>query len=213
MDTTGSSEDDVYGPVKRMGKFKETKRTEGVSTSDLILRIIKDYNEYVLRNLSRGYSREDLGLSLLKEKRIRATRAMRELSARMKQQRTEVADRIKQRITLPTEVGKNVQGFATSLESLVEKLMNGEIGNDLMDNMDKLVTGFISSFERNYQKLEKVIKTTLERNLVQSMIVQTPKRKRNGGGGDGEEGAVESKRRREAKVVGNGIAMKTRSKA
>jgi choline-phosphate cytidylyltransferase len=31
----------VYGFVKKLGKFKETKRTEGVSTSDLILRIIK----------------------------------------------------------------------------------------------------------------------------------------------------------------------------
>lgn len=32
----------------------------------------RDYNDYVMRNLSRGYSRKDLGLSLLKEKRIKA---------------------------------------------------------------------------------------------------------------------------------------------
>jgi hypothetical protein len=55
--------------VKALGKFRATQRTDGVSTSDLILRILKDYNEYVLRNLSRGYSRKDLGVSLFKVRR------------------------------------------------------------------------------------------------------------------------------------------------
>ena len=49
--------------VKKQGKFRETQRTDGVSTSDIILRIVKNYNMYVLRNLARGYSRKDLGVS------------------------------------------------------------------------------------------------------------------------------------------------------
>ena len=36
-DASGAT-DDVYGVVKRLGRFMETKRTEGVSTSDIILR-------------------------------------------------------------------------------------------------------------------------------------------------------------------------------
>ena len=52
--------------VKAAGKFKETKRTDGISTSDIIMAILKDYNQYVMRNLARGYSRKDLGVSYVK---------------------------------------------------------------------------------------------------------------------------------------------------
>jgi hypothetical protein len=96
-DTSGQV-DDVYGPVKAMGKFRATQRTDGVSTSDLILRILRDYNEYVLRNLSRGYSRKDLGISLVKEQRIRAQHNIRQLSRRLREQRLKVAARITKRI-------------------------------------------------------------------------------------------------------------------
>nr|CAB3445775.1 unnamed protein product [Digitaria exilis] len=64
-DASGAGKD-VYEHVKKLGKFKETQRTDGISTSDIIMRIIKDYNEYVMRNLARGYSREDLGVSYVK---------------------------------------------------------------------------------------------------------------------------------------------------
>jgi choline-phosphate cytidylyltransferase len=64
-DASGAG-NDVYEFVKKLGKFKETQRTDGISTSDIIMRIVKDYNEYVMRNLARGYTRKDLGVSYVK---------------------------------------------------------------------------------------------------------------------------------------------------
>jgi choline-phosphate cytidylyltransferase len=42
---------DVYQGLKDMGRFLVTQRTEGISTSDLIMRIVKDYDEYVYLTL------------------------------------------------------------------------------------------------------------------------------------------------------------------
>lgn len=50
--------EDIYSFVKKIGKFKETQRTNGISTSDVIMRILKDRDAYTLRNLKRGYTRE-----------------------------------------------------------------------------------------------------------------------------------------------------------
>jgi choline-phosphate cytidylyltransferase len=51
--------------------FRATERTKGISTSDIILRIIKDYDLYVERSIQRGYKLEDIGISASKAFRIR----------------------------------------------------------------------------------------------------------------------------------------------
>ena len=63
VDASGVSPDgDVYGPIKKRGMFLETKRTEGISTSDIIAAIVKDYDELIERNLHRGFTKEQLNV-------------------------------------------------------------------------------------------------------------------------------------------------------
>jgi len=65
---------DVYYDMKKAGMWRSTKRTEGVSTSDVVLRIVKDYDMYVERNLKRDYTPSDLGISHFKALRIKMRR-------------------------------------------------------------------------------------------------------------------------------------------
>ncbi|CAG7875237.1 unnamed protein product [Brassica rapa] len=123
--------------VKSIGKFKETKRTEGISTSDIIMRIVKDYNQYVLRNLDRGYSREELGVSF--EKRLRVNVKLKKLQEKVKEQQ------------------EKIQTVAKTA---------GSHHDEWVENADRWVVGFLEMFEEGCHKMGTAIRDGIQQKLL-----------------------------------------------
>lgn len=136
-DASGAA-NDVYDLVKSIGKFKETKRTDGISTSDIIMRIVKDYNQYVIRNLDRGYSRKELGVSFVNEKRLRVNMKLQMIHEKVKEHKE------KMKIVVKTaEMHRN----------------------ELVDNADRWVAGFLEMFEERCHKMGTAIRDRIQKRL------------------------------------------------
>lgn len=58
--------DDAYAVCKKLGKFKATKRTEGISTTDVVAKILRNKEMYYVRNLRRGVPRNKLGMGIFR---------------------------------------------------------------------------------------------------------------------------------------------------
>ncbi|XP_042427819.1 choline-phosphate cytidylyltransferase 2-like [Zingiber officinale] len=136
-DASGAG-NDVYEFVKSVGKFKETKRTEGISTSDIIMRILKDYNKYVMRNLARGYTRKDLGVSYVKEKQLRVNMGITKLRETMKAQQEKL--------------------------HIVAKIA-GMHRDEWVENADRWIAGFLAKFEEHCHIMETAIKDRIQERL------------------------------------------------
>jgi hypothetical protein len=76
---TSAGIEDCYGWLKDQGRFIATERTEGISTSDLITRVIREYDAYIARNLQRGVPAKELNVSYLKEQQVRIKLAAKTL--------------------------------------------------------------------------------------------------------------------------------------
>ncbi|KAK3906740.1 hypothetical protein C8A05DRAFT_11505 [Staphylotrichum tortipilum] len=71
--------DDIYAPIKAAGKFLVTQRTEGVSTTGIITKIVRDYEKYIARQLKRGTTRQELNVSWLKKNELELKRHVQDL--------------------------------------------------------------------------------------------------------------------------------------
>ncbi|BAT80456.1 choline-phosphate cytidylyltransferase 2-like [Vigna umbellata] len=155
-DASGAA-NDVYEFVKSVGRFKETKRTEGISTSDVIMRIVKDYNQYVLRNLDRGYSRNELGVSYVKEKRLRVNRRLKTLQEKVKEHQEKVGEKIQ----------------------IVAKTA-GMHRNEWVENADRWVAGFLEMFEEGCHKMGTAIRDRIQERLRRQLSSDGTLRLENG---------------------------------
>jgi len=99
VDASGQAGGDVYQRIKESGRFMETKRTEGISTSDIIVQIVRDYDEYIERNLARGYTKEQLRVGSTWEARALAHKkklALDNAVNNMNTERKELSDAAKE---------------------------------------------------------------------------------------------------------------------
>eukprot|EP00232_Nephroselmis_pyriformis_P009844 CAMPEP_0182893764 /NCGR_PEP_ID=MMETSP0034_2-20130328/24670_1 /TAXON_ID=156128 /ORGANISM="Nephroselmis pyriformis, Strain CCMP717" /LENGTH=356 /DNA_ID=CAMNT_0025027527 /DNA_START=10 /DNA_END=1077 /DNA_ORIENTATION=- len=145
-DASGAA-DDVYAWVKSLGKFAATQRTEGISTSDIILRVLKDYNDYVLRNLGRGYSRKDLNINAWKETTIRTRGHIKNLKRKVVESQSMLSEKVREQqkrvagniartsvgmasMKIASRVAENnriISGKAKAATSRVEELVNKRV--------------------------------------------------------------------------------------
>ncbi|CAG2101145.1 unnamed protein product [Medioppia subpectinata] len=66
-----ATSDDIYQSLKHKKMFIPTMRTDGISTTGLITRIIKDYEIFLRRQILKGISCKELNISFLKESRVK----------------------------------------------------------------------------------------------------------------------------------------------
>ncbi|XP_055869153.1 choline-phosphate cytidylyltransferase B-like isoform X2 [Biomphalaria glabrata] len=137
--TTGSA-DDVYKFVKEKGMFLATQRTEGISTTDVITRIIKDYDVYIRRNLARGYSHKDLNVSYMKAKRLKLKDNYEKLESRIKDKGKDLMDKWKDQLGKGNEMLHRWEEKSKELiGNFVEMFgRDGKLGQWLQENSLRL---------------------------------------------------------------------------
>ena len=64
--------------------FVATQRTDGVSTSDMVAWILKDYDTFIRRNLARGYTTQEMNVSFFRGKKLQLANKVDEIKETVK---------------------------------------------------------------------------------------------------------------------------------
>jgi len=123
---------DIYKFVKDQGKYKTIRRTDGISTSDIILRIVKDYDSYVRRNMARGYTGKQMNIGFVKEKQIQMENNIKKLKEKVQDRYNKVQKWSKT---------QRIVDFLKKFGGRVEKMVGLEDSGDFSDSD---LSGFLS---------------------------------------------------------------------
>lgn len=143
--SSGGSED-IYAVIKKAGHFKATQRTDGISTSDLILRLVRDYDEYVQRNLERGYTRQDLNVSFLSAQGIKLGAKWKQFKRLLRRQKETPQEGTPIKKPKIDEFRENLMGAVSRIQSRSEEM----------------ILKFIQKFDSKSEEIETIMRKALE---------------------------------------------------
>lgn len=132
---TEAESGDIYGWLKSSNKFRATVRTQGVSTTDIIVRILQNYEDYVDRSLSRGVKPRDMNIGYTKANAIKMKKNMQRWGEK-------VSDEL-------TKVTLTDRPLGVHFDESVEKLRNSihQTYDTWRGRSHRLLRGFASKFE------------------------------------------------------------------
>ena len=141
--------DDIYKPIKEMGMFLTTQRTEGISTSDIITKIIRDYDKYLMRNFARGATREELNVSWLKKNELEFKKHINDFRSYWTKNKTNINNVSKD---LYFEVREYIRGKKTGSSSLSDNNSITSEFDEVNSRANSPLTDFASKYIGNDNK-------------------------------------------------------------
>lgn len=86
---------DVYDSLKRSNKFIPTRRTFGISTTNIITKIVKDYDLFVRRQLEKGINADELNLSFFTKESINVKNTIKNIETDLKNEIKEIREELR----------------------------------------------------------------------------------------------------------------------
>ncbi len=120
---------------------------QGVSTSDVIIRIVRDYDNFVRRNLSRGHSGKEMNVPFIKEKAILLDLAVEKQKKNVTEWIGKVDARWCLRVRRVAVIGECSLVCRCAITQ-TKKELSEEIHN-LGEKAEKLQFDFLNLFSRN----------------------------------------------------------------